>query len=115
MPKLNIGKRTIGDGEPTYLVADIAANHDGDLERAKMLIHLAAEVGADAVKFQHFRAPHIVSARGFEALGAQLSHQEKWKKSVYDVYVDASLPWEWTAALKAECDAVKIDFFSCAV
>jgi len=112
VPKLNIGKRTIGDGETTYLVADIAANHDGDLERAKMLIHLASEVGADAVKFQHFRAPRIVSARGFEALGGQLSHQEKWKKPVYDVYVDASLPWEWTAALKAECDAAKIDFFS---
>jgi N-acetylneuraminate synthase len=112
VPKLNIGKRTIGDGEPTYLVADIAANHDGDLERAKMLIHLAAEVGADAVKFQHFRAPQIVSARGFEALGGQISHQEKWKKSVYEVYADASLPWEWTATLKAECDAANIDFFS---
>ena len=84
----------------------------GISQRAKMLIHLAAESGADAVKFQHFRAPRIVSARGFEALGSQLSHQEKWKKPVYDVYVDASLPWEWTAALKAECDAAKIDFFS---
>ena len=112
MPKLNIGERIIGDGEPTYLVADIAANHDGDLQRAKMLIHLAAESGADAVKFQHFRAPRIVSARGFEALGSQLSHQEKWKKPVYEVYADASLPWEWTEALKTECDAANIDFFS---
>jgi sialic acid synthase SpsE len=111
-PKINIGKSIIGDGEQTYLVADIAANHDGDLQRAKMLIHQAAEAGADAVKFQHFRAPRIVSARGFEALGAQLSHQEKWKKPVYEVYVDASLPWEWTAALKVECDAAEIDFFS---
>jgi len=111
-PKINIGKRVIGDGEPTYLVADIAANHDGDLQRAKMLIHLAAESGADAVKFQHFRASRIVSARGFEALGPQLSHQEKWKKPVYEVYADASLPWEWTGALKEECDAAEIDFFS---
>ena len=77
-----------------------------------MLIQLAAESGADAVKFQHFRAPRIVSARGFEALGSQLSHQEKWKKPVYEVYVDASLPWEWTEALKTECDAANIDFFS---
>ncbi len=112
MPKVNIGSRIIGDGEPTYLVADIAANHDGDLERAKMLIHLAADAGADAVKFQHFRAPRIVSARGFEALGSQISHQEKWMKPVYEVYADASLPWEWTAALKSECDRLKLDFFS---
>ena len=94
------------------MVADVAANHDGDLQRAKKLIHLAAESGADAVKFQHFRASRIVSARGFDKLGSQLSHQEKWKKPVYEVYVDASLPWEWTAALKAECDAAEMDFFS---
>lgn len=112
MVKMSIGRRSIGDGEPTYLIADISANHDGDLDRARMLIRLAAESGADAAKFQHFRAPLIVSKRGFESLGGQLSHQKTWKKSVYQAYEDASLPWEWTQTLKAECEEADIDFFS---
>jgi sialic acid synthase SpsE len=112
MTKIQIGERWIGEDEPTYFIADISANHDGELERAKMLIHLAAEAGADAAKFQNFSAPKIVSQHGFEALGGQLSHQSTWEKSVYEVYQDASIPWEWTDDLKAECDAAGIDYFS---
>jgi sialic acid synthase SpsE len=59
-----IGKRTIGLSHPTYFIADIAANHDGDLDRAKLLIRLAKEAGADAAKFQNFSAPKIVSDYG---------------------------------------------------
>jgi sialic acid synthase SpsE len=112
MPRINIGRRWIGDGEPTYFVADIAANHDGDLERAKELIHLAAESGADAAKFQNFRAPKIVSEYGFAHMAQQVSHQAWWEKSVYEVYEDASLPWDWTDTLKQECDRAGIDYFS---
>ncbi len=112
MPKIQIADRWVGDNEATYFVADISANHDGDLERAKMLIHLAAEAGADAAKFQNFRASKIVSKSGFEALDGQLSHQAKWKKPVYQVYQEATLPWEWTETLKAECDAAGINYFS---
>ena len=46
-------------------IADIAANHDGDIERAKDLIFLAAEKGANAAKFQHFNANSIVSDYGY--------------------------------------------------
>lgn len=112
MIKFNFGNRWVGESEPTYFIADISANHDGDLERAKMLINLAAEAGADAAKFQNFRAPKIVSARGFSTLGGQLSHQAKWKKPVYEVYKEASLPWEWTSELKLACDAAGIAYFS---
>ena len=112
MTRLKIGKGWIGDSEQTYFIADISANHDGDLERAKMLIHLCAQGGADAAKFQNFRAPKIVSDYGFATMGAQMSHQATWKKSVFEVYQSASLPWEWTETLKAECDAAGIDYFS---
>jgi N-acetylneuraminate synthase len=77
-----------------------------------MLIHRAKESGADAAKFQNFRAAKIVSDRGFRVLGAPLSHQSKWKKSVYEMYVDATLPWEWTETLKTECEAVGIEYMS---
>jgi N-acetylneuraminate synthase len=107
-----IGNRWVGDRYPTYFIADIAANHDGSLERAIQLIRLAKQAGADAAKFQNFRAPNIVSDYGFKSLGGQQSHQSKWKKSVFEVYQGASVPFEWTPILKAACDEVGIHYFS---
>src|SRR3990172_5511764 len=109
---VKIGNHIVGMDFPTYFIADISANHDGDLERAKALIHLAKEAGADAAKFQNFRAPKIVSDYGFKALQGQLSHQASWKKSVFEVYSDASIPFDWTPVLKGECDKAGIDYFS---
>lgn len=110
--EIQIGLHVIGENHPTYFIADISANHDGDLERAKDLIHLAEEAGADAAKFQNFRAPEIVSDYGFRAMQGQVSHQAGWKKSVFEVYEEASIPFEWTEILKDECDKVNIDYFS---
>jgi N-acetylneuraminate synthase len=109
---LKIGEHLIGENHPTYFIADISANHDGDLERAKMLVHLAKEAGADAAKFQNFRARQIVSDYGFKHMGGQVSHQSTWKKSVYEVYNDASISFDWTPVLKEECDKAGIDYFS---
>jgi len=109
---VQIGNRMIGDRHLTYFIADVAANHDGDLERAKMLIRLAKEAGADAAKFQNFRAPKIVSDYGFKHMDAQVSHQTNWKKSVFEVYQGASIPFDWTPILKDECDQVGIDYFT---
>ena len=53
-------------------------------------------MGADAAKFQHFKADTIVSDYGFKNLNDQNSHQTKWKKSVFEVYKDASINVEWT-------------------
>ncbi len=111
-PSLHIQGVRIADDSPTYFIADIAANHDGDLERAKALIHLCAQAGASAAKFQHFRAESIVSDRGFRNLGGQQSHQSGWKKSVFDVYKDASVSLDWTSALKQTCDEAGIAFFT---
>lgn len=111
-PAIRIGERLVGPDHPTYFIADISANHDGDLPRALRLIHLAAEAGADAAKFQNFRAPRIVSDVGFRSLGGQLSHQAGWKKSVFEVYQDASIPFEWTPELEAACAQAGIHYFS---
>jgi len=110
--ELKIGNTFIGDNHPTYFVADIAANHDGSLERALKLIRQCAEAGANAAKFQNFRGPQIVSDYGFSHMQAQVSHQAKWRKSVVEVYNDASLPFEWTPILKQACDEAGIDYFS---
>jgi sialic acid synthase SpsE len=111
-PSIRIGDTTIGLGHPTYFIADIAANHDGDLDRAKALIQSCAKAGANAAKFQNFRAETIVSDVGFKELGSQTAHQSKWKTSVTDVYQAASLPMEWTQALRDECQLAGIDYLT---
>ena len=63
---VKVGKNSIGGDNPTYFIADIAANWDQSLSRAKDLIYLAAESGADAAKFQNFMADTIISAGSFE-------------------------------------------------
>ena len=112
MPTFTLGHTQVDSDAPTYFIADIAANHDGDLERAKTLMTLAKEAGADCAKFQHFRATHIVSDYGFRSLGSQQSHQATWSKSVFEVYAEASLPWEWTEELAAHAQSIDIEFMS---
>ena len=109
---IQIGKKFIGKLHPSYFIADIAANHDGKLERAKELIYLAKEVGADCAKFQHFKAAKIVSDRGFKSLGAAKSHQSNWKKSVYEVYEKFELNREWNNELAKTALQVGIDFMT---
>lgn len=109
---LSIDGKRISNDDPTYFIADIAANHDGDLGRAVELIHMAAEAGADAAKFQHFKADTIVSDVGFKSLGGQQSHQAKWKKSVFEVYADASVDLGWTPGLTKACKEAGIAFFT---
>ncbi len=112
MSSFFIGPTPVGPNEPTYFIADIAANHDGDLQQAMDLMTLAKDAGADCTKFQHFRAQHIVSDYGFRALGSQQSHQATWSKSVFEVYQDASLPWEWTENLAEHARRIGIEFMS---
>ena len=112
MKKFKIGNTFIGNDEPTYFIADIAANHDGSLERAIELIKRCADAGANAAKFQNFKAETIVSDLGFKSLKNKKSHQSNWKKSVYEVYDEAAISLEWTQKLKEECDNVGIEYFT---
>ena len=107
-----INNRKIGESHPTYFIADIAANHDGSLKKAIQLIREAKKAGADAAKFQHFQAKTIVSRKGFESLGTQLSHQKSWKQSVYEIYENASVSLNWTSELVKTCEEAKIPFFT---
>ena len=109
--KIKLGNKIITKTSPTYFIADIAANHDGNLSRAKKLIRLCAKAGANAAKFQHFKAQTIVSDKGFKNLG-KITHQSKWKKSVFEVYKDASIDFIWTKELQKECKKNNIDFLT---
>lgn len=112
MNSIKLGRKIVDDNS-LYFIADIGANHNGSLKKAIELIHLAKEAGADAAKFQNFQADKIVSKTGFDKLSSgTLSHQSNWKKSVYEVYEDASISKDWTKTLKETCDKVGIDYFT---
>jgi N-acetylneuraminate synthase len=108
---ITINGRVINDNSPAFFIADIASNHDSDKQRAIDLIHLAAEAGADAVKFQHFLADEIVSDEGFQKVGKQ-SHQSDWPLSVYETYKKYELNREWTATLAEEAKKAGVAFMS---
>lgn len=109
---LQINGKEISIGAPVYFIADIASNHDGDIEKAKNLIFLAKEAGADAVKFQHFLADKIVSDYGFKHLGKQAGHQASWKKSVYEVYKECECNRDWNLELAETAKKANIDFMT---
>jgi N-acetylneuraminate synthase len=108
---IRAGERVITEAAPTFFIADVASNHDGELSRAIDLIHLAAEAGADAAKFQHFLADEIVSDEGFQRVGKK-AHQSDWPLSVYETYKKYELNREWTATLAAEAKKAGIAFLS---
>lgn len=110
--QLNINGRVISNTSPTYFIADIAANHDGELERAKSLIWMAKEAGADCAKFQHFKANKIVSNVGFSGSFSKVSHQSNWKKSVVEIYDQYHTRREWNLTLVEECKKANIDFMT---
>jgi pseudaminic acid synthase len=109
MRKIAVGDRYIGDGEPTYIIAEIGSNFDGSLEQAKRLVDMAKEAGADAAKFQSFLPDKIIAKKGFKT---KTSFQANWEKSVYEVYSEAMLPREWHQELADYCRGKGIHFLS---
>jgi len=109
---IKIKGRKISIEDPVYFIADIASNHDGNLDRAIKLIKLAKKSGADAVKFQHFKAEQIVSDFGFSHLNAKIGHQSQWEKSVFETYKAYECPREWTIVLADTARNAGIDLLT---
>ncbi|MBI3901017.1 MAG: N-acetylneuraminate synthase family protein [Chlamydiia bacterium] len=97
--------RSIGEGHPTYIIAEIGSNHDGSLERAKHLILGAKEAGADAVKFQSFQVERLINPK-WRPNGHWEPHKA-WK-----TLEGLALPEEWHYELKAFSNDLGIDFLS---
>lgn len=107
--EIKIGNRMIGIGHPAYLIAEIGANFDQNIEKAKQLIHAAKEAGADCAKFQTFSTPKILSERGFSLMKLKGVHGS-WGRTVSEVFRDAEFPREWHQEISSYCSAVGIDF-----
>lgn len=107
--EIEIGNKIIGLDHPTYIIAEIGANFDGSIERAKELVRAAKECGADCAKFQTFTAEKIVSDEGFKKMTLHGVHGS-WGRSVYDVFKDVEFPHEWHREISDYCKEIGIDF-----
>ncbi len=103
---VRIGPKKIGDGAPCFIIAEAGSNHNGKLKQAFRLIDIAAEAGADAVKFQTFRAQTLYLK------SAGRSDYLKIKKSIYDIIKEMEMPPAWIPKLAAHCKTKKILFLS---
>lgn len=84
---IKIGNKVVGEGDPTFIIAEAGSNHDGKLEQAKRLIDIAAEAGADAIKFQAFKADKIFNKiKNKDIVGKlrNLELREDWYKELSD-------------------------------
>lgn len=107
--QIKIGRSIVGHGYPAYLIAEIGANFDKSIEKAKMLCKAAKESGADCAKFQTFSTPRILSEVGFSRMKLKGIHGS-WGRSVFDVFRDAEFPREWHQEISDYCKEIGIDF-----
>ena len=106
MNSFEIGDRLVGPGEPTFVIAEAGSNHNGDLDTAKELIDVAADAGADAVKFQTFRAEDL-----YVEESGEVEYLED-DRSIYDIIESMEMPYEWIPKLHDYCLDREIQFMS---
>ncbi|MDO8861656.1 pseudaminic acid synthase [Haliea sp. E1-2-M8] len=109
-PKITIAGREISCNQPPYIIAELSANHNGKLEIALKIIEEAAKAGADAVKLQTYRPDTITldsDADEFKIKGGL------WDgRTLYELYQEAHMPWEWHKPLFEHAKKVGITIFS---
>lgn len=111
MSSFLIGNRPIGPGHPTYMIAELSANHGQDFDLTVKIIHAMKEAGADAVKLQTYTADTMTIPSDkppFVIGGGTL-----WDgRTLHDLYQEAYMPWDWQPKLKEITDSLGMDFFS---
>jgi N-acetylneuraminate synthase len=109
-PKIVIAGREISRDQPPYVIAELSANHNGKLETALKIIEEAAKAGADAVKLQTYRPDTITldsDADEFKIKGGL------WDgRTLYELYEEAHMPWEWHKPLFEHAQKIDIPIFS---
>ena len=108
---LKINDRLVGPGHPTYIVAEMSANHGHDINEAKRLFDAAKEAGADAIKLQTY-TPDTLTI-DCDRPDFLLGEGTIWAgRKLYDLYGEAYTPWDWHAELKEHANQLGMDLFS---
>lgn len=110
-PSFEITGRAIGPDEPTYIIAEMSANHGQDFDRAVDLVHAAHRAGADAIKLQTYTADTLTIDCDAEPF--QIGSGTLWEgRNLHDLYGEAMTPWEWQPKLKEIADGLGMHCFS---
>ncbi|AEB09720.1 pseudaminic acid synthase [Desulfobacca acetoxidans] len=108
---IKINGRTIGQGQPVYLVAEMSANHHQDFEQAAAILQAAREAGADAVKLQTY-TPETMTLN-LPRADFQIGPGTIWAgRNLHDLYAEACTPWEWHPKLQKIAGNLGLDLFS---
>jgi pseudaminic acid synthase len=108
---IDIAGRKIGPGNPTYIIAEMSANHNQDFEQAIKIIEKAREAGADAIKVQTYTADTLTIDSDEECF--RVGGGTLWDdRTLYELYGEAYTPWEWQPKLKAAATDLGLAFFS---
>ena len=105
------GRRTIGPGHPTFVIAEMSGNHNQSFERAMQLIDAAAAAGVDAVKLQTYTPDTLTIDCDNEHFMVNVN--DAWAgKTLYQLYAEAYTPWDWQPKLKKYAESKGLVFFS---
>ncbi|MEM9195208.1 MAG: N-acetylneuraminate synthase family protein, partial [Myxococcota bacterium] len=108
---IRIGDRHVGPGHPTYVIAEMSGNHNGDKDKALALVRAAADAGADAVKLQTYTADTITLDSDKEYF--QVKSGTLWDgQTLHSLYREAFTPWDWQPELKALAEELGMQCFS---
>jgi len=111
MLRVRIGDREVGAGRPCFIVAEVSANHNGDLERAIEIVRAAKRAGADAVKLQTYTPDTLTIDCDADCF--RITGEGPWAgKTLYQLYGEAYTPWEWHATLQEVAHDAGIECFS---
>jgi pseudaminic acid synthase len=111
IPMLHIGQRVIGQGEPCYIIAEMSANHNQSFDTAAELVHAARESGADAIKLQTYTPDTLTINCSNEHF--RVGKGTIWEgRNLYQLYSEASTPWEWQPKLAKLAKDLGMDCFS---
>lgn len=98
------------DRNEVYMIAEMSANHGGSIENALEIVHRSAAAGADCIKIQTYTADTLTIDCDNEYFRIHGGLWDGYK--LYDLYREASTPWEWQERIKEECDRYGVDFLS---
>ena len=110
---IQIARRAIGRGQPTYVIAELSANHNQDYGQAERIVRAARDAGADAVKLQTYTPDTITIASDREEF--RVSGGTLWDgRTLHNLYAEAFMPWDWQPKLKQVAEHLGMDCFSSA-
>src|ERR1700737_2962893 len=108
---IKVKDRRVGPGNPTYVIAELSANHNQDLDQAMQIVRAAAEAGADAIKLQTYTPDTLTINCDNEYF--RIGKGTIWEgENLYQLYTEAFTPWEWQPKLKKIANGLGMELFS---